>query len=121
MRGRMHSPRRLPKGRFRQDEGAALMVALIFILVVGILITAALSKTGEVLQADYLVRQQAQVQYAADAGIERALQVLRDDVDSNPAHFCPTATAAGAPDTDMTSTSNPNSKDPGGLAFNANL
>lgn len=97
------------------------MVALIFILVVGIMITAALSKTGAVLKSDYLVRSQTQVQYAADAGIERALQVLRDDVSTDPAHFCPQATAAGAPDTDMTKSSDPSSQDPGGLSFNSNL
>src|SRR4051812_45700638 len=74
MRGLMHSQHRLPNARYRQDEGAALMVALIFILVVGILVTAALSKTGAVLQSDYLVRQQAQMHFAVDAGIERALQ-----------------------------------------------
>src|SRR4051794_18459169 len=99
MRGQMHF--RLPS-QGRREEGAALMVALIFILVVGILVTAALSKTGAVLKSDYLVRQQSQLQYAADAGIERALQVLRDDVSSNPAHFCPTKTAPGAAEVDMT-------------------
>jgi len=120
----MRSLHRLRSRAFRRDgtdDGMALAVALIFILVVGIMVTAALSKTGAVLKTDYLVRQQSQVQYAADAGIERALQVLRDDVSSNPAHFCPTTTAPGATDVDMTSSSDPSSKDPGGLAFNVNL
>ena len=97
------------------------MVALIFILVVGILVTAALSKSGAVLKSDYLVRQQSQLQYAADAGVERALQVLRDDVSSNPAKFCPSAASAGPSDVDMTGSGDANSKDPGGYAFNVNL
>ena len=40
--------RRRPEG----DEGAALVVALIFIMVVGVMVTAALSKSGAVLQTD---------------------------------------------------------------------
>jgi hypothetical protein len=94
-------------------------VALIFILVVGIMITAALNKTGGVLKTDYQVRAQAQEQYAVDAGVERALQVLRDDIASK--HYCPTTTAANAPDVLMTGSSDTNSKDPGGMAFNVNL
>src|SRR5690349_11038748 len=121
MRGQMRFPHRRRVELGRQDEGAALAVALIFMLVVGILITAALSKSGAVLKSDYLVRQQAQMQYAADAGIERALQVLRDDVSASPAHYCPKTTPAASADVSMTGSADPNSKDPGGLSFNLNL
>src|SRR3954469_14505696 len=121
MRGPMRSPLRHRPKSAGSEEGAALAVALIFILVVGIMVTAALNKSGSVLKTDLLVRQQSQLQYAADAGIDRAMQVLRDDVSSNPAHYCPTTTAAGSPDSVMTNSGDPNSKDPGGLTFNVNL
>src|SRR3954454_13884410 len=75
--------------RRRDDSGAALMVALIFILVVGLIVTAALSKSGAVLRSDYLVRDTAQVQYGSDAAVDRALQLLRDDLKGGNPTICP--------------------------------
>lgn len=70
------------------DDGAALMVALIFILVVGLIVTATLTKSGGVLTTDYALRNSTQMQYATDGGIERGLQVLVDDVAKSPQTFC---------------------------------
>lgn len=99
------------------EEGAALAIALIFILVVGILVTAALSKSGGVMKTNYLVREQAQLQYAADAGIDRAIQVLRDDVSTHPrAHFCFDSSSGVSH-----MTSDATSADFNGMAFNTNI
>jgi Tfp pilus assembly protein PilX len=84
--------------RTKDDSGAALMVALIFILVVGLLVTAALSKSGAVLRSNYLVRDTAQVQYGADAGVDRALEVLRNELKANNPVSCASDAAGAATD-----------------------
>ncbi len=101
------------------DDGAALAIALVFMLVVGILITAALNKSGAVLKTDLAVRNQAQLQYAADAGVDRAIQILSSDVAPAhlPAKFCKKKSASS---TSMTDPAN-GAQDPGGLEFNSDL
>lgn len=114
----MASPlRKVWRSRIREEDGSALAVALIFLLVVGILISVALSKSGAVLTSDYRVRNVAQMQYAADAGIDRALQLLRSDLATNsPVKFCQKTTNGK-----VTMTSGPNAQDPGGLKFNSDI
>src|SRR3954452_14343189 len=103
------------KGVFKRhdDEGAALIIALIFIMVVGIMITVGLSKTSSTAQSGYLLRNQAQAQYAADGGIDRALQVLRSDLSSNPPTSCTGLSGPDGSPVDLTGKS-----DGSGLSLN---
>jgi hypothetical protein len=102
----------------KDDEGAALAVALIFLLAVGIMITIGLTKTSSTAQAGYLLRNQAQAQYAADGGVDRALQVLRSDLSNSTPTLC---TGLSGPDpgpVDLTASGNSALPDTGGLALN---
>lgn len=77
--------------RHHNDEGAALLMALIFLMVVGLLISVALTKSGSTAQAGTNLREQTQLQYTSDAGIDRALQLLRSDLSrSGGPHYCVT-------------------------------
>lgn len=90
----MAFPRRLRQIRSSGDEGAALMVALIFMLVVGLVVAATLTKSGSVMKTNLLVRDTAQVQYGADAAVDRALQVLRSDLATATPSLCPNTSAS---------------------------
>lgn len=88
----MESNRR-GRDRTPNEEGAALMVALIFILVVGLIVTALLTKSGTVMSTDFKIRDTTQAQYGADAGVDRALQVLRSDLANATPTLCPATTS----------------------------
>lgn len=80
MRGPMDSHCRRRLAPARSDEGAVLIVAMIFVMVVGLLISVALTKSGSVAKAGLDVREATQMQYAADSAADRALQILRSDL-----------------------------------------
>jgi hypothetical protein len=84
--------------RQRGDEGVALIMALVFILIVSLFATVALRKSQTTLASGQVVRDRGDLQYALDGGVERALQLLRDDMvtataTSNP-DVCPTVGVA---------------------------
>src|SRR5436190_12191206 len=105
---------------WKDDEGAALAVALIFIMAVGIMLTVGLSKTSSTAQTGYLLRHQAQAQYAADGGVDRALQVLRSDLPHNPPKFCTGLTGPDTNPVDLTG-SDTALPDHGGLNLNGRV
>lgn len=90
----MSLPRR-PRGG--SDEGTTLIIVLVFITVVGLLLGAFLDKAGTVARSGGALRDRTMQQYALDAGIERAFQVLRADIRTNNAQRCFDA-AAGTQD-----------------------
>src|SRR3954471_1719668 len=105
--------------RRASDDGSALAIALVFLMMVGIIITAALNKSGMTAKTGLIVRDQTQVQYAADAGVDRALQVLRSDLDGTP-RLC-TDAASETTDTAMTNPSTPGVVDSGGFSVDGHV
>lgn len=80
------------------DDGVTLVLALIFITVVALFATVALDKAASTSQTGQQLRDRGQLQYALDAGVDRALQVLRKDISSqtpaSPATLCTSPGAA---------------------------
>jgi len=62
------------------DDGISLVLALIFILLVSLFVSVALEKNQATSLAGGAVRQRTQLQYTLDGGVDRALQVLRDEM-----------------------------------------
>ncbi len=62
-----------------RDEGSALLMALVFVLVIGLVISALLTQTTTSLKTTQVVRDNADKVYAADSGLEHALESLRLD------------------------------------------
>ena len=60
------------------ESGSALLIALVMIFVVAILATAVLSYTGTSLTATKSVRDDRTALYAADGGIDTAIQRIKD-------------------------------------------
>ena len=83
----------------RGDEGVALVMALVFMLVVGLFVGTALTKSQSVSVSGQQVRQRGQLQYALDGGVDRALQVLQDDLSTGSPSKC---VAAPELETDIT-------------------
>ena len=65
--------RRVPKG----DDGALLVLALVFIFLMAVIVTAILSATNTSFTAATVTRQYVTKNYAADAGLRYALQQVR--------------------------------------------
>jgi Tfp pilus assembly protein PilX len=86
--------------RDRGDEGVALVMALIFIAIVGLFATVALTKSETTSLTGENLRDRGKVQYALDAGIERALDQLSAEM-ADPAgiHTCGEAGDTGTLDT----------------------
>ena len=70
--------RRIPTG----DDGVSLILALVFILIVGLFTIVALSKSEATLIAGEAVQSRSQTQYEIDGGIDRSAQVLRSEMSS---------------------------------------
>lgn len=68
---------RRPQG----DEGVSLVLALVFIVLVGLFATVALAKSQNTLSSGLQLRERGQLQYALDGAIDRGLQVLRSDME----------------------------------------
>jgi hypothetical protein len=66
-------------GAHRREEGSALVIALVFVLTMGLVITALLSQTHASFRTTKVVRSNADKVYAADAGLEQAIETLRLD------------------------------------------
>jgi len=96
------------------DDGVALVFVMIFLVIVGALISVGLSKSEGTTLAGEQLRDRTQLQYALDAGINRGIQALRSDIanqtPANPASLCPTTSGSS---TDITS-----SLDGSGMALN---
>lgn len=65
------------------DEGVSLVLALVFILIVGLFSTVALTKSQATLTSGQAVRDRGQLQYDLDGGVDRAIQVMQSDM-ANP-------------------------------------
>lgn len=91
----MSRPRycRTPKG----DDGVSLVLALVFLVLVGMFSTVALRKAETTLVLGQQVRERGDTQYALDGGVEKAFEVIRSDMDLADPNQCaqpavPTAT-----------------------------
>lgn len=73
------------------DEGATLVLVLLFITVFGVLLAAVLSETSGGLERTLVTRSYDEKVYAADGGIDAAIQTLRvNDT------LCPTTGSTGS-------------------------
>jgi hypothetical protein len=71
------------------DEGVALVMALIFIAIVALFATVALTKNEGTSLAGQVLRDRGKLQYALDAGIERGLDRLTQEMqDPTGPHSC---------------------------------
>lgn len=83
--------------RRSDDRGVSLVLALVFILLVGLFATVALSKSQTVLTSGQALRDRGLVQYTLDGAVDKALQTVRADVAASDPSTCaqpsaPTAT-----------------------------
>lgn len=80
-----------PMSRLRhEDEGVALVMALVFLFVVSIFITVALEKSQSTSVSGATLRARGDLQYALDGGVERAMQLLQEDMaDTVDPDLCP--------------------------------
>lgn len=74
--------------RVRGDDGASLILALVFMMVVGLFASFALHKSRSTSMLGQEVRGRGQLQYALDGGMEHALHTLRDEVASGSPGSC---------------------------------
>ena len=58
----------------RDERGSALVIALVMVFVVGIIVASVLSYAGEGLTTNATVSKDGRSQYAAEGGIEAAIQ-----------------------------------------------
>ena len=70
------------------DHGVSLVLALVFVVLVGLFATVALNKSGSTLVAGQQLRDRGLVQYTIDGGVERGLQVLSDDMQNADPSTC---------------------------------
>lgn len=88
------------------DDGVSLVMALVFIVIVALFASVALDKTSSTTVAGQQLRDRGDLQYALDAAVERALQVLKDDITSstttNPASLCTSPPATAGTEQDIT-------------------
>ncbi len=75
------------------EEGVALVLALVFLVVVGLFATVALDKNASTTLVGGQVRDRTQVQYALDGGVDRALQQLRSEMASGMPTSCTSPTS----------------------------
>ncbi|MDQ1689524.1 MAG: hypothetical protein QOK42_2499 [Frankiaceae bacterium] len=78
-----------------EDAGVSLVIALLFIVVVGIFADAALTKAADVAGSGAQIKTRTQLQYALDGGVERGFQDLVDDITTGAPAKCISA-GAGA-------------------------
>jgi Tfp pilus assembly protein PilX len=94
------------------DDGVALVIVLVFMLVVGLILGAAVTKATAVTDSGISLQDRTMAQYALDGGAERAIQLMKTDVATasvaNPATLC---TAPAAAPVDITT-------EAGGLTLN---
>lgn len=79
--------------RVRGDDGASLVLALVFMVVVGLFVTVALEKNQAVSLSGQRVGERVQLQYTLDGAVDRTLQRLRSEVASGNPTSCTSPTA----------------------------
>lgn len=62
----------------RGDDGVTLVLALVFMLVVSLFVTVALTKSQSTTLSGVSLRERGAIQYALDGGVERGLEAVRD-------------------------------------------
>lgn len=73
------------RARWREDSGVALIMAMVFMLIVGAFLTVALGKNQATSASGQQVRDRGQLQYTLDGAVDDALQLLRQElVEDNP-------------------------------------
>lgn len=77
--------------RPRGDAGVSLVMALVFMLVVSMFVTVALTKSQATTSSGMALRDRGQIQYALDGGVERGLEAVRDASRSTAETLCKTA------------------------------
>jgi Tfp pilus assembly protein PilX len=71
--------------RPRGDEGVSLVLALVFIVLVGLFATVALTKSQNTLASGQQLSLRGDAQYTADGAVDQALTALREDMlDADP-------------------------------------
>ncbi len=84
--------------RTGSDDGVSLILALVFVLVVGLLIAAMLPYTGSGLKTAATVRDVRNVQNAVDGAVDQAINAIRgSSSDGLPGRPCPTYIAPDYP------------------------
>jgi hypothetical protein len=76
------------------DDGVSLILVLFFIVIAGGFATVALSKSSATIVAGGNIITRGQLQYALDAGVERGLQGLRQDLQQAAPSVCTSPPAA---------------------------
>ena len=76
-----------------EEEGVSLVIALLFIVVVGIFAAAALTKGAAVAGSGANIKVRTQSQYALDGAVERGMQDLVDDLATGSPAKCVDAAA----------------------------
>lgn len=74
--------------RWEDDSGVALIMALVFMLVVGLFLTVALEKNQATSASGQQVRERGQLQYTLDGAVDDALQTLRQELVDDNAQTC---------------------------------
>jgi type II secretory pathway component PulK len=69
--------------RHPADEGASMVLVLVVVVFAALVSTAFLTKSDSELKASSAYQRKVQLQYGADAGLEKGIQALRDDLASN--------------------------------------
>lgn len=83
----------MTRNRTRGDDGAALVVILVFVTVLGIVIGVILTQAGTHFTATTAFESRRDLAYAADSGVEHALQRLdADDKAAGPPTLCTSGT-----------------------------
>lgn len=78
------------------DDGVSLVLVLVFMLVVSLFVTVALTKSISTTTSGIALRERGAIQYALDGGIERGLEAVRDSTRSPGASGVLCATAGSS-------------------------
>lgn len=98
---------------WKDDEGASLILALAFIAICGVFIVAALTNgNGATLTGERVV-DRTNLQYALDAGISRAINVMQADAAAATPQYCPEVSSGQQ---QISDTADPSAS--GGFTFN---
>lgn len=78
--------------RARGDDGVALVMALIFLVIVALFITVALEKAQSTSLVGQQIRVRSQLQYTLDGGVDRGLQLLKGELSTGSPGTCTSPT-----------------------------
>lgn len=74
--------------RARGDDGVSLVLALVFIVIVGLFATVALTKSQNTLSNGQQLELRGDAAYTADGAVDQALSALREDVEGTEPSKC---------------------------------